>query len=170
METSMKTLILAAAGLLAAGAAAAQPAAAPVLPRAFDGYSQPDITPGLCRNVSPQETQCIIPQSTAGLYQITATGTSTATAAGAIQKVVINVGGLNCMQAQTGANAGWAAGSKKTLSASCTANVLTDQTLTVSALYFDQGATKDPKGPTLSIKRLPWPGALSVQTGAAAQQ
>jgi hypothetical protein len=165
----MKTLLLAAAGLLAAGAATAQPAAAPVLPRAFEGYSQPDITPGLCRNVSPQETQCIIPQSTAGLYQITASGTSTASVAGAIQKVVINVGGLNCMQAQTNANPSWAAGTRKTLTASCTANILTDQTLTVSALYFDQGATKDAKGPTLSLKRMPWPGALSVQTGAATQ-
>src|SRR6184192_3468456 len=98
-------LILAAASLIG-GAAAAQPAP-PSVPRAFSDYSQPDVTPGLCRNVSPTQTQCVIPAMTAGRYLIEGAGTSTATAADAQQAVQIVVGDTACGKA-TSAKGDWA--------------------------------------------------------------
>src|SRR5262249_22618824 len=157
---------------LAAGAALAQPAPVGGLPKLLQaqGYAQPDITPGLCKTVSAQETQCVIPQMTAGLYEIGATGTSTATAAGAQQRLVITVGAVLCNQAQTNPNPNWAANTPKTLKVVCQANILTDSAMSVSARYADAKATKDPKGPTLAIRRLPWPGVINSAPAGAGQQ
>jgi hypothetical protein len=165
----MRLLALAAVTSLVCGAAAAQPAA-PTLPRAFADYGQPDITPGLCKNISPTQSQCVIPAMTAGLYEITATGTSTATAAEAVQKLTIVVGQGACPPRQTNPKTAWPVSKPKTLKYSCVVNVLTDKPMIVTAYYADAKATKDPKGPTLVVKRLPWSGLLLVQPGPASQQ
>ncbi len=166
----MRTFALVMAASAICGAAAAQPAQ-PTLPKAFSDYSQPDITPGLCKNVSPAETQCVIPAMTAGLYAVTAGGTSTATAADAVQKIAIQVGAASCGARQTDPKKKpWPVSTPKTLSYSCVVNVLTDKALIVTATYADLNAKKDPKGPTLAVKRLPWSGILMVEPAGAVQQ
>jgi len=179
----MRALVTATAlTLLFAGAAYAQPASAPAapvgpsLPRIFQaaGYSQPDITPGLCHNVSPKETQCVIPQMTVGRYLIQASGTSTATSDGAIQAINILLSGAPCTQAQS-KNTGegtkpWTSG-PQTIRVNCVVQVITDDTLTITTNYDDQKATKDPKGPTLSLRRLPWsPYLAAVAAGGGTEQ
>jgi len=143
---------------LAAGAAFAQPAPKP-LPKAFEAYQQHDITPGLCRVVSPAEAQCIIPEMTAGPYAIEVAGTSTAQAAGATQTLKIFVGALACATGQN--TAPWSQGAR-TFRLGCATTLLTDQAMVIRVVYEDVNATKDPAGPLISVRRTPWQGVLSL--------
>ena len=122
----MRLLALATALILTGGAAVAQPAP-PVLPKVFADYGQPDITPGLCKTISPAEVQCIIPAMTAGQYLIEAAGTSTAQGADAAQAIQITVGTFLCGSGQNPAP--WTGA--RTLRLDCSVAILTDKTLTV---------------------------------------
>lgn len=183
----MRTLILAAVAVATMGAAApatqtpvvaqaGAPAAAvpaPPLgpPRGFVGYTQPDIGASACRVVSPTQTTCTIPAMTAGRYLIEASGTSTSTAAGSVQRIAIVIGSTNCGQAERKptATAPWAVGAAKTLKLQCEVEVLSDRPLAVTAVYADDKATKAATGPTLTVKRLPWDGVLSTRVAAPPQ-
>lgn len=182
----MRILILAAAiAALGASAPAAQTPtarptgpAAPAVPaeplgppRAFVGYTQPDIGASACRTVNPGQTACTVPGMTAGRYLIEASGTSTANTAGAVQKLTIIVGSTGCGTADrrpTPANP-WPAGTAKTIRLQCEVEILTDRPLTVTAVYADDKATKAATGPTLVVKRLAWDGVLSVRVGSPKQ-
>ena len=182
----MRTLILAAAAMLAAtGVANAQPAGGPAPPpappRVFlaAGYSQPDITPGFCKNIDASRTQCTLPAMTAGRYLIAVAGTSTATAADAAQQIVILVGDpavdptgvQSCTSTRRpDPNAPWAVGAKRTFTSACVVTVITDTPLPITAIYADSKATKDPKGPLLSVSRRPWGGALEASALNVQQQ
>ncbi|HWA63885.1 MAG TPA: hypothetical protein VG939_21095 [Caulobacteraceae bacterium] len=157
----MKLPVLAAAIVLASSAAAAQPAQMPPLPKLFAGYTQHDVTPGLCRNVSPKQTQCIFPEMTAGRYMIEVSGTSTATAANAAQAIQIAVGNAVCGGGLRRNTQPLVVGKPSTLKLACETTIVTDTTLAVTAVYDDANATKDPKGPTLAIRRLPWTGIVT---------
>ncbi|MBI1408274.1 MAG: hypothetical protein GC145_19355 [Caulobacter sp.] len=177
IKTTLLGLSLA---LMAAGAPSAQtpparaPAAAPAPPlgppRAFPGYTQPDITPGACRVISQTQTMCTIPGMTAGRYVAHATGTSTAQGEGAGQALVIQVGSRVCGRAdrRPTAQAPWTSGAK-TLMVDCEFVVLTDRPLQVIVTYGDAKATRDPRGPTLKIERAPWDGVLSTQISVPEQ-
>ena len=130
----------------------------------FPGYGHPAIGPGDCRVLNPSQAQCVIPARTAGRYLVDVAGTSTATAAGALQEIVI--GGRTWQCAQATNHAPWATGSR-TFHVQCVINVLTDEPLTVNALYRDSNATKDPKGPVLTIATVPWNGILDVRFSGA---
>jgi hypothetical protein len=179
----MRTLVTAAAmSLFAIGAAHAQTGRAadngppPSLPKIFQaaGYSQPDITPGLCQNLSPTKTQCTIPQMTAGDYLIQASGTSTAASDGAVQAIDIRLGNAECNRGQS-KNTGegskpWTSG-PQTIRIACVIQVVSDDALTITTNYTDEKATKDPRGPTLSLRRLPWNPYLSAAgAGGATDQ
>ncbi len=173
METFVKTMrflaTAAALALAAASIAAAQPdqrGPAPTPPRAFQesGYSEPDITPGLCKIVDSSHAQCTIPEMTAGRYYIEAAGTSKATDAGAAQQLTILVGEAQCAQGARGTDAKnpWAAGEPRTLKLGCVTSVVTDRALEINVFYADAKATKDSKGPIVSVRRLPWGGVLTM--------
>ncbi len=184
----MRTLILASAiATIGATAPAAQtPTARPAAPaapavatppapvgppRAFVGYTQPDIGASACRTISSTQATCTIPAMTAGRYLIEASGTSTASAAGAVQKLGIAVGTTNCGTADrrpTATNP-WPVGTVKTIQLQCEVEILTDRPLVVQAVYADDKATKAATGPTLVVKRLPWDGVLSVRVGSPTQ-
>ncbi len=180
----MRILFLA-AGLATIGAAApaaqtpttapaspAPVAAAPLgPPRAFVGYTQPDIGASACRRVDASQTACTIPAMTAGRYLIEASGTSTANTAGAVQKLSIVVGSTGCGTAdrRPTAAAPWPAGAAKTIRLQCEVEILTDRPLTVIAVYADDKATKATTGPTLVVKRLPWDGVISTRVGSPRQ-
>jgi hypothetical protein len=136
------------------------------------GYSEPDITPGYCRNIDVSHTQCTIPAMTAGRYIIAASGSSTATAANAVQQIIIGVGNQACSTSTRNPDpkAPWAIGTKRTFIAACVVTVVTDTPLTVTAVYGDTRATKDPKGPVLSVNRQPWPGFVNTQPANVNQQ
>jgi len=165
-----RSLVIGALMALACGAAVAQPAPAPSgpapspvgPPRAFTGYSQPDITPGLCRNVSQQVTECVIPQATAGRYLIEAQGTSTAPKPNAKQQLSIylfdGAFGRICGQTQP---ATWTTG-PRTQKLNCMVTLLTDRPITVRVTYADENATRDPAGPRLTIRRLNWDGIVEM--------
>ncbi len=149
----------------AAGAASAQtpPPPAQTLPlgppRAFVGYSQPMITAASCRAISAAETRCTIPAMTAGRYLIEAAGTSTWAAADPVQALGIQIGPTPCGRAQDKQT--WTKG-PRTFRMDCVASVLTDRPLTVFAVYGDSHATKDPRGPSLTFRQLPWDGLLAA--------
>ena len=162
----MRTLVIATVATLGftAAALAQSTVAPPALPKLFASYSQPDVTPGLCRTVSPNQTDCIIPAMSAGVYLIEAAGTSTATGADARQQLTLIVGSRQCGEYTTQPNPAkpWASGAR-TFLANCQTTVVTDKPLTVSVRYADLNATKDPKGPLVKITRLPWDGVLVAQ-------
>jgi hypothetical protein len=142
--------------------AAAGPPVAP--PRLFQaaGYAQPDITPGLCQTVSPQEVRCTIPQMTAGRYQIIASGASTATGADAVQAIDIRLdtGGEEFVcakgQSQTPKDGKpWSEGAQ-TIRIGCIAQIVADNGMTVRATYADAHAKADPRGPLLVFRKMPW--------------
>lgn len=164
----MRLLAFATAASLICGAAAAQPAP-PSVPRAFSDYGQPDITPGLCKNISPTQTQCTIPAMTAGRYLIEGAGTSTATAADAQQAIQVAVGDTVFPKA-TSSKVAWVVGKPKTLTFSGVVTIITDKAMIVTVAYGDAKATKDPKGPTLAIRRLPWSGVFDAKTISAVQK
>jgi hypothetical protein len=180
----MRSLALAAVLLAAATTAgiaqaaptkpdAQAPAPPPIPPKVFldEGYSQPDITPGMCENVGPKETKCVIPGMTAGDYLILASGASTATAAGAVQAIDIRLGNAVCNKAQS-KNTGegskpWLTGTSQTIRAACAIKILSDRELTIITTYADDHATADPKGPRLSLRRLPWSPVMSAEPAGA---
>ena len=178
MRFPLRLPILAAAVVIAGGASAAvprtaptsatapaaTPAAPPRLPRLFAqaGYAEPAIPPSACRVVNAAETTCTLPAMTAGRYFARVTAASTATAAGAAQQIIIAAGDEHCTSTYApDPKAPWAVGVKHSLSAGCVFTILTDEPMTVTAVYRDQNATKDPAGPTLSIYPQAWAGALS---------
>jgi hypothetical protein len=155
---------LAALGAGAAPAGALAQAAAP--PRAFAGYSQPAIPPSACKTLGATETQCVIPAMTAGRYMIEAAGTSTSQGVGANQVLEIDVGGGQC---GVGRDSGaWTSG-PRTFRLDCEVSLLADAPVTVRVIYADAQAVKDPKGPTVTFKPLPWTGVLSAQAFAPRQ-
>jgi hypothetical protein len=178
----MRTFVLAAAILVAgAGGAFAQstrhaaapapaapaapPQPAPTPPRAFAdaGYSQPDITPGYCKTVNASQAGCTIPAMTAGAYLITAEGTSTATADGAAQRLVIVAGDQSCSVTRTSdAKAPWAVGSPRSVKGGCLVTIVSDTPVNIAVVYADEKATKDAKGPVVAVRRAPWPGVLNA--------
>lgn len=145
------------------GPATPAPAAPLGPPRAFQGYTQPDIGPNYCRVINSGQTTCTLPAMTAGRYQVKASGTSTALGAGATQQLTIVVGNRTCGPATrkpTTSNP-WTSGAK-TIRLHCEILVLTDRPLAVTAAYGDANATKAPAGPTLTLERQPWEGVLDV--------
>lgn len=176
----MRTLIMASAlsvlGVAAPSAQtpAAPPASAPAAPlgppRAFQGYSQPEIGAAYCRVVNPGQTTCTLPAMTAGRYLVKASGTSTAQGPGAAQQVSIVVGNRACGPAtrKPVPTAPWTSG-PKTIRLNCEILVLTDRPLAISAVYADVKATKAPAGPTLTLERLPWEGVLDVAPAPTTQ-
>ena len=172
----MRFLILAAAltAIAGASAAAAQPAAAPTPlgpPRVFDGYTQPEITRGLCRNINATISQCTIPAGTAGRYLIHAAGTSTAPRAGAKQQLSILIGEADSARSCATAtnSSAWPSGAR-TFRLDCAVTVVTDRPLTIFVRYADENATKDPAGPVVSVQRLPWDGIVDMQYSIPNQQ
>jgi hypothetical protein len=156
----------------AAPAAPVAPAPA-VPPRAFQGYFQPDIGASACAKVNAGQTNCTIPAMTAGRYVVEASGTSTATAAGATQRLAIALNGQSCgglVERKPTAQSPWPVGQSKTLRALCEIEVLTDRPIVVSAIYVDEKATRAPAGPTLVVKRVPWDGILSQRLVAPGDQ
>lgn len=130
------------------------------LPRAFAGYGQPTIPTTACRSLGPTEAQCVIPAMTAGRYLIEATGTSTSQGADAVQALEIDIGGRQC---GVGKNAApWPSGAR-TFRLNCEVSVLSDAPVVVRVIYADAKADKDPKGPSLAVRPLPWNGVLASQ-------
>ena len=129
------------------------------VPKAFGDYLQRDVTPGMCRVVSPAEAQCVIPDMTAGQYAIEAAGTSTSQGADAKQALQITVGTFPCASGHNWTP--WPSGAR-TFRLGCAVTVLTDKSLIVKVLYQDSNATKDPKGPIINIRRMPWQGVLNA--------
>jgi hypothetical protein len=167
----MRLIASAAASFILAGAAVAQPAAAPAAgpppspPRVFAqaGYAEPAIPASACKTASAAETTCTLPAMTAGRYFARAVATSTATAAGAEQQLAIVAGDQHCTSTfAPDSKAPWAVGAKRTFYAGCVFTIVTDQPMTVTVIYADAKATKDPAGPTLQIYPQPWTGALSA--------
>jgi hypothetical protein len=165
--TVIPTLTLISIALAAAAPAFAQ-TQAPVgpLPRAFAGYAQPAIPLTACKAVSPAEAQCEVPAMTAGRYLIEAAGTSSAPAVGANQALQIEVAGRPCGLGRN--SAGWKTGSR-TFRLDCEVTLLTDTPVAVKVIYADAQATKDPKGPVVTIRPLPWTGVLAAQAFAPKQ-
>ncbi|MDB5472422.1 MAG: hypothetical protein JWR84_3982 [Caulobacter sp.] len=154
----------------AAAPTPAPPAAPMGPPRAFPGYTQPEVGAAACRVVSQTQVMCTIPSMVAGRYMARASGTSTAQGEGAAQALVITVGGRACGRVDrrpTKENP-WTTG-PKTLVGDCEFVVVTDRPLQVIATYGDAKATKDARGPTLKIDRLPWDGVMSANMTAPEQ-
>ena len=167
----MRAFVLAATVALAAAAAQAQPpspappAPPPTPPRVFlaAGYSEPDITPGYCHNVDANQTQCTLPGMTAGRYIVAVGATSTATAADAAQQIIIVAGDQTCTSTRApDPKTPWAVGTKRTFYSACAFTIVTYTPLTVTGIYKDANATKEPKGPVLSVSRQPWNGVLAA--------
>ena len=119
----------------------------------------PTIGDDACKNVSTSVTQCTFPAKSAGQYLVIASGTSTAKGAGAAQRLTIGGEGWACNPVS---NTGkWASG-PRTFTVACMIQILSDRPLRVAVRYDDQNATKDPKGPTLVVKTVPWDGVLST--------
>jgi hypothetical protein len=161
--THVPTLALCFAGL--ATAAMAQGQAGP-LPRAFAGYAQPAIGASACQSLGPAETHCVIPAMTAGRYLIEAAATSTAQGVGANQVLQIDVGGTPCGVGRDTET--WKSG-PRTFRLDCEVTVLTDTPLNVRVVYADAQASKDPRGPVVTIRPLPWIGVLASQPSAPRQ-
>jgi hypothetical protein len=150
------------AALLVTGPALAQAPSAPM--PGFPGYGHPAIGPEDCRVLNANQAQCVIPAKTAGRYLVDASGTSTATAAGAQQEIVIGGATWQCAEALN--HAPWSSG-PRTFHVQCVINVLTDEPLAVNMVYKDLNATKDPNGPVLKIAAIPWNGILDVRYSGA---
>lgn len=147
-------------------AGAQQPAAPLGPPRGFAGYAQPEVGGAMCRNIGPSQSTCNIPAMTAGRYRIRAAATSTSQGEGAVQALSIQVGSRSCGRIDN--KNPWPSGAR-TVRLDCEILVMTDRPLAVSALYADARATKDPRGPSIAVERLPWDGVLSTQVSAPQQ-
>lgn len=162
---SFAPLLLSLATALAAGPGLAQPAggAGPPAnfapPRAYDGYSQPEITG--CETTGVNRRECTAPAMTAGRYLVVAAGSATSNGANSAQSLVITLGGAACFAARSPTFTG-----VKGLRGACEANLLTDKPLVIAALYSVQSGTPDPKGPQLVVRRLPWNGVVEAHAVA----
>src|SRR5580704_17217211 len=123
------------------------------------GYDHPEVGPDDCKVVNPGYTECVIPAKTAGRYLVTAAGTSTAKGDGATQALAI--GGKTWLCAKVTNTAKWSTG-PRTFQIACLIDVLSDDPVTGGVAYQDTNATKDPKGPRLVIRRVPWDGVLTA--------
>jgi opacity protein-like surface antigen len=139
---------------------AAQPADVPMA--GVSGYDHPEIGPDQCQTIDPGRTQCVIPAKSAGRYLVVAEGTSTANTDGATQTLQIGGNGWTC-GAPAQLKTPWSSG-KRTFARSCVITVLSDNPVPVVVVYSDTNASKDPKGPTLMLRRMPWDGVLSAET------
>jgi hypothetical protein len=161
----MRSPIFLAAALLTAGAAAAQPAPAFGPPKVFQqaGYAQPEIGPAACKTVNAAQTRCAVPAMTAGVYLVRAQATSTAQAEGAVQQITLVAGDQSCTSTRSpDPKTPWTVGTKRTLYSACLFTIVTDAPLTISAVYADAKAAKDPAGPLVTLTREPWSGALGA--------
>jgi hypothetical protein len=145
-----------------ASAAGAPPSTPDILPAAYSGYSHPEITADNCQSKDPGHTQCFFPAKTAGRYLIEVAVTSTATGPDATQSVQIAGPNWACGQPVTTKKGDWSSG-PRTLVAQCGLTVLTDAPMAVVAVYNDTNATKDPKGPVMTIHRIGWNGVVDAQ-------
>jgi hypothetical protein len=169
MAASVAILFLPATG--AVGEPSAKPAAAEQdfsLPRAYLGYSQPEIKQ--CSSKGPLESACVIPPMTAGRYLILARGAATSTGANATQAIEIALNGQACAATSATPFTG-----KKALSVACAVSLLMDKQATVTAVYKVVNGSPEPRGPDLELRRVPWNGivmtnALKVQTREAPAQ
>lgn len=170
-QTSTQTPAARPATSAAPRAATAVTAAAPSVPlgppRAFPGYTQPDVGGPFCRNISPAQTTCTIPSMTAGRYKVRASATGTSQGKDAVQALSIQVGSRSCGRIDN--KKPWPTGAR-TVRLDCEIVVVTDRPLQITASYADTQATKDPRGPTMTLERLPWDGVLSTQVSAPPQQ
>lgn len=165
LAVSAAALLLTASATVAAPTAQAPgpPPAPPKPPRVFAqaGYAEPQVSASACKTVSAAQAQCELPGMTAGFYFARAVATSTATAAGAEQQITIVAGQQHCTSTfAPDPKAPWAVGAKRTFYAGCIFAIVTDDPMTVTAVYLDAKATKDPAGPTLQLYPQPWTGAL----------
>jgi len=164
----MRSRFTAAAVLLVAGPATAQPAPAappPVPPKVFQqaGYAEPEIGPAACKVVNAGETHCAAPAMTAGVYLVQAVGTSTAQAVDAVQQLTIVAGDQSCTSTRSpDAKTPWAVGAKRSLLSGCVFTIVTDAPLAITVVYLDTKATRDPRGPQVSVTREPWTGVLNA--------
>ena len=151
---------------VAAVPASPPPAATPPRPpRLFvqAGYAQPAIPAAACKALSAAQTACAIPAMTAGRYFARAAASSTATAADAAQQITIIAGDQHCTSTYApDPKAPWAVGARRTFYAGCVFTIVTDLPMTVTAVYLDSKATKDPAGPSLSVYPQAWTGALDA--------
>ncbi|MDR3513894.1 MAG: hypothetical protein P4L73_19830 [Caulobacteraceae bacterium] len=155
----MQLVALALAALATAGAAPPSPPDQPL--GAFPDYGHPEIGAASCQVKDPAHTECFIPAKTAGRYLIEAAGTSTATGPDATQTLVVGGPGWTCNQPVSTKKGEWTGG-QRTLQVACVVTVLADTALPVVAIYADTDAKMDPKGPVLTIRRVPWNGVLAV--------
>jgi hypothetical protein len=164
----MRSRLIAAAVLLAAGPASGQPAAVappPVPPRVFQqaGYAEPEIGPAACKIVNAGEAQCAVPAMTAGVYLVQAVGTSTAQAADGVQQLTVVAGDQSCTSTRSpDPKTPWTVGAKRSLRSGCVFTIVTDAPLAITVVYLDTKATKDPKGLLVSVTREPWSGVLNA--------
>ena len=161
-----------------APAAAAAPAPVPdVQPKGFDGYSHPEVTSAMCKVINTAQSQCVLPPMTAGRYVVEAIGLSTATPAaaapaapakgattpakpqGAAQALTIVAGTRICGRAESPQ---WTTG-QHALRFSCEISIMSDTAFPITVVYADLNATKDPRGPGISVRRLPWDGVLTTR-------
>ncbi len=164
---SVVTIAIASLTLVAGSVAAQTPAqpAAPAnftLPRAYAGYSQPEITQ--CSTTGALRSSCVAPAMTAGRYIILARASATATGANAIQTLSIELNGQPCASLRSNPFTG----AKATPPVYCQVTLLTDTPLTISADYSVENATADPAGPHLLVRRLPWTGVIDSRGGQVA--
>ncbi|HZC16422.1 MAG TPA: hypothetical protein VE309_06660, partial [Caulobacteraceae bacterium] len=120
----MQTTVLMAALSLTLGAANAmaqtpQEQAAIVLPHAYSGYSQPEITK--CQGNGPLSRECTVPAMTAGRYLIEAAAAADSTGANATQTLAIRLSGAPCVATNPAAFTG-----KQGLHVGCVVTLLTD--------------------------------------------
>jgi hypothetical protein len=158
---------MAAVALVGAAQAATPPAPQPIPtpPRVFTmaGYTEPVIPASSCKVVSATETQCLIPAMTAGRYLADATGVSTATADGAGREIAIVAGDHHCTLTYTAdPKKPWAVGQKHAFHVGCVFSIVTDTAMTITVVYADGKATKDPAGPQLTVTPQPWAGVLNA--------
>jgi len=165
----MRLAVSAAALALAASTAVAAPAPPPPPPPkpprvfALAGYAEPQVPASACKTLSATEAECELPGMTAGFYFARAVATSTATAADAEQQITIVAGQQHCTSTfAPDPKAPWAVGAKRTFYAGCVFTIVTDDPMTIRAVYLDAKATKDPAGPTLQLYPQPWTGGLAA--------
>jgi hypothetical protein len=146
--------IVATLGAGAVSAQSTQPNFA--LPKAYSGYTQPESVQ--CDTKDPTHRTCAIPPSTAGRYILVAAGNATSTGADATQSLAIVVGGEACFVARPVSFSG-----TKGMRGACEVTFLTDQAVTVGAVYRVTSGTPDVKGPQLIVRRLPWNGIVEAK-------
>jgi len=154
-------LSIAALSLILAASSASVQAAAPAapanftLPRAYDGYAQPEITN--CTTTGALKRECVVPAMTAGRYLVVAVGKATSTGADATQTLAITLNGAPCIATKPASFTG-----DKSLDLACEVHFLADQPITVAAVYAVHSATPEAAGPKLVLQRLPWSGVMEA--------